>query len=369
MKSPKILYWYISSEFIKTFLLSLISLTIIVLVTEFFDEIKTLLECKPSILSIIKYFFYKIPYTILKATPFAALVATLFSLHNFARNNETIAMQTNGISLFKIILPFLIISFILSLMVIVINETLAANMYSKSNFIKHKDIFKTEISYSDTKNNLSFKSKEGWIAYIKLFNGERNFMRDVTIIFFDKENNILKRIDAKEGIWNGTNWDFKNCYIREFLSTPPKEVVTKYSSITLPITEKPEDFVKRRKKIEEFTIKELSNEINRLKTSGAKYNEESVNLHFKISYAFSTFLLVLIGIPFGITSSKYKSVIISFFLSFLIGFLYWQLLVIGFSLGKYGILPPIIASWLGNIVFTGIGTVMLFKGDSHLYYH
>ncbi|MFH1824847.1 MAG: LptF/LptG family permease [Candidatus Firestonebacteria bacterium] len=360
MKSPKILYWYISSEFIKTFLLSLISLTIIVLVTEFFDEIKGLLECNPAILSIIKYFFYKIPYTALKATPFAALIATLFSLHNFARNNETIAMQANGLSLFKIILPFLVISFILSLIVIVINETLAANMYSKSTLIKYKDIFKTEISYSATKNNLSFKSKEGWIAYIKLFNGERNFMRDVTIIFFDKENNLLKRIDAKEGIWNGKNWDFKNCYMREFLSTPHREVVTTFSSITLPITEKPEDFVKKRKKIEEFTIKELSNEINKLKTNGAKYNEESVNLHFKISYAFSTFILTLLGIPFGVKTGKHRSVILSFFLSFFIGFLYWQLLVVGYSLGKYESLPPIIASWLGNIVFTVIGTVMLF---------
>jgi len=233
-------------------------------------------------------------------------------------------------------------------------------MYSKSIFIKYKDIFKTQITYSEIKNNLAFKSKEGWIAYIKLFNGERGFMKGITIIFLDKENTLLKRIDAEEGIWNGKNWDFKNCYIREFPNNPPKEIINKYPSITLPITEKPEDFVKRRKKIEEFTIRELSSEINKLKDSGIKYNEELVNLHFKISYAFSTFLLVLLAIPFGISASKYRSVILSFFLSFLIGFFYWELLVVGYSLGKYGALHPILASWLGNIVFTAIGTIMLF---------
>lgn len=361
MKSPKILYRYVGLEFIKAFLLSLFALTLLVIITELFDEIKSLMECKASLFIIAKYLFYKTPFVMLKTTPFASLIGTLFSLSKLTKTNEVMAMKTSGINMLRIILPILIITFIMSVSMIVLNETIAADMFWQSNIIKYQDIFKTKISYAEVKNNLSYRSEDGWIAYIKVFNGERGFMNGITIIYLDDDNNITKRVDAEKAVWNGTNWTFENCYTREFKNNINKEVAKKHNLIVLPIKEKPEDFSKRKKKIDEFTIRELSEVVQKLKTKGEKYNEELVNMHFKISFAFSTFLIALLAIPFGITAGKYGSVIISFALGFTIGFVYWQFLGFGEALGRNGVLSPILAAWLPNIVFALIGSAMIFN--------
>jgi lipopolysaccharide export system permease protein len=47
----------------------------------------------------------------------------------------------------------------------------------------------------------------------------------------------------------------------------------------------------------------------------------------------------------------------------LVGFSYWIVLALTLSLGKSGVLPPILAAWAANGIFAGIGIVFFLSSD------
>lgn len=360
MSYPGILSRYIARKYLNNFISSLTALTILFFVISLSDEIRSFIELKVSARLLIRYLAYKIPYMFLYTAPFASLVATLLTLSGLNKTNEIMAMRTSGISTTRIITPILAISLLASISVIILNETFVTKLYAKSTLIRVQDIWKSSSSGAEVRNNLVYRSKDGWVAYIKFFNGERNFMTGITLVYPDSKNNIKRRIDAEKATWDGGKWSFFDGIIRDFTNNnEEKAQIFKY--LKLPITESPQKMASKRKLIDQMTIRELSEEIKILETKGEKSGEEKLFLQFKISFAFSIFMLSFLAVPFGLRTGKYSGIIVSFALSFAVGFFYWQILSIGKVIGMHGVVAPYVAAWGGNVIFLVAGTLMLLS--------
>ncbi len=48
-------------------------------------------------------------------------------------------------------------------------------------------------------------------------------------------------------------------------------------------------------------------------------------------------------------------------LSVIIIFIYYGLMTLGDAMGSQGAIPPWLGAWLQNIVFAGVGSVLLYK--------
>ena len=70
--------------------------------------------------------------------------------------------------------------------------------------------------------------------------------------------------------------------------------------------------------------------------------------------------MALIGIAFGLRTGK-TGVVVWVGACVPLGFLYWVLLSLGFSLGRGGALPSLAAAWLPNVLFAAGGLVALAK--------
>ena len=364
MKEPRILYRYIAGEFMKAFIFSIITITLVMLISELFDDIHILFDYHASLLTILYYFACRFPLTALKFCPMATLLATLFTLNTFTKYNEVMAMKTNGLNLIRITGPIIVMSVLISVSVIAVHELFAAELYYHSKVLKYNEILKTGFNDSDIRDNIAFKSLEGWFGYIKHFNSEQGQMSEVTLTFADNAGFIFKRIDASSAAWNGKNWIFKDCTIREFAKTnagEQSEKVSKYTSIPLLIKETPKDLAKSKKMNEESTLRESKETIAKLKASGAKYKDELFFFHSKISVAFANLIMALIGIPFGVVAGKYGGIIFSLILSLVLGLAYNNLIFIGQLFCSTGVISPFLAAWAGNLLFSIVGFAMIFK--------
>jgi lipopolysaccharide export system permease protein len=360
MKTPGLIYRYIALRFLKNFISSLAALTLISFIITVTDEIRSLIELRTGLGLLLKYFAYKIPYQLLYMSPFASLLGTLLTYAGFNKTNELMAMRTSGISTMKIILPALLLSFLLSLTVIILNETVVTALYARSTEIRVKDIFHSVPSGAEPRNNFIFKSRDGWVAYIKYFDGERNTMSGLTLIYQNPDSTVKKRIDAESAEWKNNKWFLSKCYIRDFTDSN-SETAAYFRFYLSSITETPGELSRRKKHIDQLTLRELYKEITALEVRGEKTEEERVFFHFKLSYAFSIFMLSFLALPFGLNTGKYSGVILSFAISFLIGFVYWQILSIGKVLGMHGTVAPYVAAWGGNLLFLISGSIMLLK--------
>ena len=360
MKFHGIIARYIARRYLYNFFASLAVLTLLTFVISISDEIRSFIDLKVDFILIAKYLGYKLPYMVLYSAPFASLVSTLLTLSGLNKTNEIMAMRTSGISTTGIIAPILVLALLISCSVIILNETFVTRLHAKSTLIRVRDIWKSTPSDAEIRNNIIFKSKDGWVAYIKYFNGERNFMTGIMLIYPDGENNIKRRIDAEKAVWDGSRWHFTNGIVRDFPENN-REKAFKFKDYYPLITENPVKISSRKKIIDQLTLRELNEEIKFLEIKGEKSGEEKLYLHLKISYAFSIFMLAFLAVPFGLRTGKYSGVIISFAISFAVGFIYWQILSIGKVLGMHNVLPPYIAAWGGNLIFLIAGSLMFFS--------
>ena len=104
---------------------------------------------------------------------------------------------------------------------------------------------------------------------------------------------------------------------------------------------------------------ELREDIERLAKTGVNSVRYQVDLAAKGSTAFMSLVMVLIGIAFALRTGKRgvmawtgACVVVAICYSFLNSF--------SISLGRGGVLPPMVAAWLPNALFTAAGLGSMF---------
>jgi lipopolysaccharide export system permease protein len=85
-----------------------------------------------------------------------------------------------------------------------------------------------------------------------------------------------------------------------------------------------------------------------------------VELHYKTAFPFISLIMVLIGTPFAIKSTR-GGVLMGMGMSIVIGLLYYTVIAVSYNLGKAGLLHPFVAAWLSNVIFTAIGIRLINK--------
>jgi len=110
-----------------------------------------------------------------------------------------------------------------------------------------------------------------------------------------------------------------------------------------------------------MSYRELKRYINNFKGAGSRLVRSLlVDLYYKVSFSLISLIIILIGAPFAIITTR-GGVLIGIGMSIGIGLLYYAVIAISLAFGKAGILPPIVSAWLGNIIFAVIGARLLNK--------
>ncbi|MFA5063038.1 MAG: LptF/LptG family permease [Candidatus Omnitrophota bacterium] len=364
----RILRNYLLKEFIGPFLLTLGLLSFVMIVVGNLKKIADLVINKGvDIFSIFKLFLLMTPYMVTYALPISILVATLMSLGRLSSDNEIIAIRASGINLFKLILPLIILSLILSLGLALFNDRAAS--------YAHYEYRKTLIQIGIKNPTAAFEegvfinSFEKYILFIYKVDQKHNRLLNVRIYEPQEDDKPTRTIVAKSG---------------EFITVPEKNTVKlklmdgtsdepdpnnptnfyKLNFKTYFMNLNPADAQKAGKKIEkkekEMTIQELRNQVKKLRSKNINAGPLLVEIHEKLTLAFSCLIFVLMGAPLAIiTRRREKSINIG--IAILIIVVYYPLLIGCESLGMEGVINPVLAMWIPNIIFGSLGTVLTYR--------
>jgi LPS export ABC transporter permease LptG/LPS export ABC transporter permease LptF len=92
--------------------------------------------------------------------------------------------------------------------------------------------------------------------------------------------------------------------------------------------------------------------------AAAEMRAARIELNTRFSYPFACLVLMLIGVPLGL-SSKRGGKSTGFVLTLLLVFTYYLLTNIGVAFAKSGKLSPFLGVWAANIIFAGFGVALL----------
>lgn len=358
----RILDKYIIRTFLGTLLFALVAFSAIYIIIDIVGFMDKFIDRNVGFLIVAKYYIFYLPYIIILTLPVATLLASLFSVGQLSRYNELNAMQSSGLSIYRILSPLFIVGVVISLFSAYAGERFVpyANQHKKEIYQTYVDKVTKRKTVAQTKNiNLQI-SKNKWLL-VGFFDTDVNTAFKVSIQTYS-QNQLMKRIDAPQMTWENDRWRLIDGYIRQFSNN--KETVRTFTELELQdLRFKPEDIAKVQKKAEEMSYWELKNFINEVKRTGGNPDRWLVDLYLKLAFPFANFIIILFGAP--LASRKTRSgTAISFGISLFICFLYFGIIKVGQSLGHNGTLPPLLAAWMGNLFF-GMGAVYILIRSSN----
>ncbi|MBI2876902.1 MAG: LptF/LptG family permease [Candidatus Tectomicrobia bacterium] len=106
----------------------------------------------------------------------------------------------------------------------------------------------------------------------------------------------------------------------------------------------------------------MSAYVKRIRASGYDATQYTADMHAKLSFPLSCLVMILVGIPFSLRSSRSGGLALGVICGIALGFTYWILSSIGLSLGHAGRLPPLVAGWGANALFLAGSLYFLFSG-------
>ena len=352
-----ILDQYIIKKFLVILFYTTLAFIVIFIVVDLIEHLDKFLSSKADLSYSIIYYIYYIPYIIILTLPINMLLSSLFALGSMAQHNELISCLSAGISLYRTVFPILILAFIISVSSGIANEMIV----TKANR-ERLDIYRYEIrnqprTQVGTQRQISVQDQNNRQISI-LYYDARNQKANTVNIVWKRRNNILKRWDAQYMIWDQSRSGWKMMKVTQRQFTDSSESVTKHDTLWYDDTQVyPEDLVELEIKPEEMNYDELSQFIEKMQMLGADTRKWLVDLYMKISYPFSSFIIVLFGAP--LASRKRRSgPALGFAIALLISFVYFLFIRSGQVLGHNGTLTPWLGAWIGNILF-GIGGILL----------
>ncbi len=359
----KIIDKYIFKGFIFPFLWCVFIFMVMAIIIDIFSFIDEIVKFKIPIGAIVSFYVFYSPTIFIQVSPMAALLSTIYMLSGLNKNNEIIAMKASGLSLWRIILPLLVIGIVISGCVFIVNDKIVPVSSKVSNVIRREELEKgKEAKHPKILDNVALYGSGNRIIFARAYDTEKKVLEDVIMHEHDKNQNLISKTTAQRAVWTGDGWRFYKAIVYKtdnagrLLGEPAF-----FEEDILPLKERPSDFVNNELRSEFMSYRDLKAYISKFQGAGARVVRSFlVDLYYKVSLAFISLVIILLGVPFAITSAR-GGVIIGVGTSIILGLLYFAGISIGVALGKSGILPPFIAAWFGNIIFGGIGIYLIKK--------
>ena len=356
----RILDRYLAIEFLKVFFLTLAVFLAIYVIVDLFDRLSRFLDLPARVVA--QYYLYRLPWIAFQVIPVAVLLASLLSLGNLARHNELLAMKMGQLSALRIVAPILILSLVASVSALALGETIVPEMNERALNVYRVKVKKLPPFQRTRENDIWYRAEGNRFLHIQLLEVATGTVRGVTLFELSPEFHLTRRVDATEARWQDGHWQLKDGYVS--MTRPDGTYQAEaFTALTLDLQEKPSDLAMVVRESEEMSSEELRDYIGRLVKSGLNSTRHQVDLAAKGATAFVSLVMALIGIAFALRTGK-GGVIAWAGACVLVGVCYWILLSLSISLGRGGVLPPLVAAWLPNGLFTaaGLGSLLTLKG-------
>ncbi len=355
----KILYRYIIKNFVKIFLFTTVAIALVGIISELFRQINLYIDNKTPFYMILTHLLSDMPLWLIQALPIAALLALLFSLGDLSKNNEITAIKAAGINIWRIIILFFIMGFVIGTVDFVVKEFIVPKTSSYKDVIEKEKIQKEKIDIKTEFSDLIIPTLGNTRVTIGYLNAEENIMKNIAIEKFSDKFKIEHLILAEVGIWENDSWLLKNGVIRNFKADFWNE--THFEQYNSNIHIKSKDMALQNVSYDAMSTLALKKYINKLRAFGQTAVKEKIILNMRFATIFSYIIVVMIGIPFAIGFENNLNKTLSFMIAIAAAFIYWGTRAITKSLGENLILSPFVAAWLPSLIFSAIGVYMLVK--------
>lgn len=365
---------YIAAELIQPFLFGVGAFSSVGLaVGTLFDLVRKITDSNLPIEIAVQVLLLQLPQFISYALPMSTLLAAIMAYGRLSGDSELIALRSCGVSVYRLVVPALVLSLVVTGMSFLFNEMVvpAANYQASTTLDKalneeqpvytESNIFYPEygeIAQPDGEKNRQLRR----LFYADLFDGQR--MIGLTILDWSDQGLLKQIVTSESAVWNPTRevWDFFNGTIYAISPDATYRDITRFQTQQLNLPRAPLDLVDKSRNFDEMNIAQSLEYMEIVKIGGDEKRllKVQVRLHQRIAFPFVCLVFGIVGAALGIRPQRAGRGT-SFGISVIVIFAYYLIGFMTGALGQLAILSPFMAAWLPNFFGLGAGGFLVYR--------
>jgi len=364
---PLILDEYVLREFLKMFLVVLSGFVLLMLVFTFFELIGDILRNHTPLSMVGAYLINLAPSMLYQITPLSVLIAVLVTFSILQRSSELIAMKATGISIYRLVVPVLVIAVVLA------GGLFAFDQYYLPQANRKQEALRNIIKGRPAQTTLNpdqkwifgqqYPGEPERIFYYQFFDRDENAFANLSLFEFDPKSFALtRRIFATHVTWDEKTraWRFENGWEQTMQGANVTNFREFKNASFTDVHEEPVYFEKEKQQSQEMNFGELKRYIADLRQSGFDTVHLQVQLYDKLAYPLVTIVMAALAIPFALSMGRRGSLTgIATAIGIALG--YWVVMGLFDAIGRANFLPAAIAAWSPDILFGLTGGYLLLR--------
>ncbi len=354
----KLLDLYILRKYLTTFVFVICILMAVIVVVDIVEKIDDFIKRAAPLKAIVfDYYLNLIPYFANLLSPLMIFIATVFVTAQLAARTELIAILSSGVSFIRIMVPYLIGACLVGALIFYLTGWVIPNA-NKVRLAFEKKYTKDPFYYSG--RNMHRKVAPEMYVYLESYDNSR----DVGYRFTQEHivgTQIKAKLSAQSITWKPEigKWQLSDYQIHNFNGLKETLIYGSTKDTIIPNLV-PADFTSTFMQYETYTITELEELIGEL----IKRGDDGVAIYQIEKYVrFTSPFAILILTAMGVIVSARKSrqgVGFQIAFGFVLAFIYILIFIMTKSMAQVGSMPPILAVWIPNILFSIISFLLYF---------
>lgn len=351
---------YILREYLVPLIYCMLGFIAIYVLFELFGSFSRLMDSGLPFVTIVKYFAgYLAPYFHYLA-PAALMLAALYTMWNFCRHSELVAMRASGISFTMIALPILLVACLMAGFVAWVNESYVPRNAQWAMRLKKERFDLAKANRSGRLDYRNSADRRIWSAdSVEDPHGRHLVKVDVTEDRPDGSRSF--HVSAARADYLDGEWWFSAPAVQHY-DSKGAEIATKtpeLDALTLRVfpsfTERPSDLMAQSRK-QQFNS--VAGKFRHLKTNENLSDETRREYEYaawaQIMSPFACIIMTLFAIPAGVSSGR-QSVFKGILGALAMFFAFYGLVIGGMVAANLGYLHPILCATLPYAIFLILG--------------
>jgi len=295
-------------------------------------------------------------------TPMSVLIAVLVTFGLMQKANEITAMKATGISVYRAVVPVLLLSAVLAVGLYFFDQVYLPRANQRQEALRNNIKGKPAQTYLRPDRKWIF-GQHSTIYYYEFFDPDRNRFASLSAFQFDPQSfRLTRRIYAAGAHWEETlnKWVLERGWERSFRGDAIEDFHRFEVATFDPVNEPPAYFKKEVKQSSEMNADQLRQYIEDLQQSGFEVVRLRVQLYKKYAFPLITLVMAVLAIPFALSAGQ-RGALAGVAVAIAVAVAYWTLSGLFEAMGNVNQLPAALAAWSPDLIFVLLGGYLVLK--------
>ncbi len=310
----------------------------------------------------IKLTLLRAPKIALTLTPFIFLFGSMWAFYQMNRRSEIAVMRSVGLSVWEILSPAAMISFLMGLLILTFIDPLASDMSTQAELEKNELRGKKTSLLKSLQGGLWLKQVEGnqvLILHAESYDEKDDILNDVTLWKRTNAGVLLERWDADNAKIENQSFVLTNALLSSPDTKEKKRQETQVLTSVFNLDDLREDVAKP----DTLSVWDLPDFIELAKGAGLPIVEYQMRYNDLIALPFKLFAMVLIAATFSMSPVRNNNTFRLIMYGIAAGFALFILSELSSSMAEAHVAPVWLAAWAPVVVAVLLSLTLLLHTE------